>query len=181
MPGADRSPPLLPRRTPPPFLSSSSRHHRFVFPCRRCRMPIAATRRSPPHLKHRCYRTPVATSPNAGRPAPTHRPAAVTPESAPRLVRPPTTSCDPPPCPPEVSSLGFLSPSAVVWAWRGHMAGRGEDDGAVPWLARGYGVSRPGMGGWPTRDVVQFFLFFCRFAMLYIDVCTVFCKKKKNM
>ena len=27
----------------------------------------------------------------------------------------------------------------------------------------------------------NFFLFFCRFAMLYIDVCTVFCKKKKNM
>ena len=24
------------------------------------------------------------------------------------------------------------------------------------------------------------FLFFCRFAMLYIDVCTVFCKKKKK-
>ena len=26
----------------------------------------------------------------------------------------------------------------------------------------------------------NFFLFFCRFAMLYIDVCTVFCKKKKT-
>ena len=51
--------------------------------------------------------------------------------------------------------------------------GRGEDDGAVSWLARGYGVSRPGMGGWPTRggvraegeqridgDVVQFFFIF---------------------
>jgi len=35
------------------------------------------------------------------------------------------------------------------------MAGRGEDDGAVPWLARGYGVSRPGMGGWPTRGGVR--------------------------
>ena len=34
----------------------------------------------------------------------------------------------------------------------------------MPWLARGYGVSQ----------------FFCRFAMLYIDVCTVFCKKKKT-
>ena len=57
--------------------------------------------------------------------------------------------------------------------------GRGEDDGAVPWLARGYGVSRLGMGGWPTRSGVRaegeqrktsrglmvilcnFFLFFC--------------------
>ena len=33
--------------------------------------------------------------------------------------------------------------------------GHGEDDGAVPWLARGYGVSRPGMGGWPTRGGVR--------------------------
>jgi len=33
--------------------------------------------------------------------------------------------------------------------------GRGEDDGAVSWLARGYGVSRPGMGGWPTRGGVR--------------------------
>ena len=33
--------------------------------------------------------------------------------------------------------------------------GRGEDDGAVPWLARGYGVSWPGMGGWPTRGGVR--------------------------
>ena len=25
----------------------------------------------------------------------------------------------------------------------------------MPWLARGYGVSRPGMGGWPTRGGVR--------------------------
>ena len=33
--------------------------------------------------------------------------------------------------------------------------GHGEDDGTVPWLARGYGVSQPGMGGWLTRGGVR--------------------------
>ena len=33
--------------------------------------------------------------------------------------------------------------------------GRGEDDGAVSWLARGYEVSWLGMGGWPTRGGVR--------------------------
>ena len=80
-----------------------------------------------------------------------------------------------------MSYLGFLSPSAAVWAWRGRMAGRGEDDGVVPWLARGYGVLRPGMVGWPTRDVVQFFYFFAGLQCYILTFVLCFAKRKKNM